>query len=182
MTSHSDPARDAARSAEAAEPLGVALPVPAADVRAERRSGVDRRRRFWWSLLHGGLWPRRVAGRRAEDHHRPLIDWHGPGLLASCVLILLLCCADAFLTLLLISRGAVEANPIMALWVYDDVRTFTIVKLALTGAGVLALVAIARFRVFGFVRVASLVHAVLVGYTALIVYQLYLFVLIERTG
>jgi hypothetical protein len=70
----------------------------------------------------------------------------------------------------------------MALWVYDDVRTFTIVKLALTGVGVLALVAIARFRVFGFVRVASLVHAVLVGYTVLIVYQLYLLTLIERGG
>lgn len=180
MTSHSDPARDAARSAEAAEPLAVALPAPA--VRAERRSGADRRRRLWWSLLYGGLWPRRVGGRRAEDHHRPLIDWHGPGLLASCVLILMLCCADAFLTLLLISKGAVEANPVMALWVYDDVRTFTIVKLSMTGAGVLALVAIARFRVFGFVRVASLVHAVLVGYTVLIAYQLYLFMLIERGG
>jgi hypothetical protein len=180
MTSHSDPARDAARSAEAAEPLGVALPV--APARADRRSGVDRRRRLWWSLLYGGVWPRRVSGRRLEDHHRPLIDWHGPGLLASCVLILLLCCADAFLTLLLISRGAVEANPVMALWVYDDVRTFTVVKLALTGVGVLALVAIARFRVFGFVRVASLVHGILVGYTVLIAYQLYLFTLIEKGG
>jgi hypothetical protein len=139
----------------------------------ERRSGGDRRNRLWFSLVYGGVWPRRLAGRRAEDH-RPVIDWHGPGLLTSCLLILLLCAADAFLTLLLIAQGATEANPVMALWVYHDVQAFTIVKMALTGGGILALVAIARFRVFRWVRVASFVHALLVGYVALICYELWL--------
>jgi hypothetical protein len=151
-----------------------AVAVSAAGVWVDRRTGADRRRRLWWSLLYGGVWPRRLGGRRYEDHHRPLIDWHGPGLLASCVLILLMCVADAFLTLKLIALGAIEANPVMALWVYDDVRTFTAIKMALTGAGVLALVAIARFRVFRLIRVATLVHAVLVGYGALIAYELWL--------
>lgn len=178
MESHGDPARDAARSAASAEPLQLASPVDV--IRADRRTGVDRRRRLWRSLLHGGVRPRRLGGRRAEDHHRPLIDWHGPGLLTSCVLILLLCVADAFMTLRLISLGAIEANPVMALWVYDDVRTFTIVKMSLTGLGVLALVAIARFRVFGFIRVASLVHAVLAAYAVLIVYQFWLLAHITR--
>lgn len=139
----------------------------------ERRSGGDRRTRLWFSLVYGGVRPRRFAGRRAEDH-RPVIDWHGPGLLTSCLLILLLCAADALLTLLLIAQGAAEANPVMALWVYHDVRAFTIVKMALTGGGILALVAIARFRVFRRVRVASFVHALLVGYVALIGYELWL--------
>ncbi len=145
----------------------------AAEGFVDRRSGEDRRSRLWFSLVYGGVWPRRLAGRRAEDH-RPVIDWHGPGLLTSCLLILLLCAADAFLTLMLISQGATEANPVMAVWVYHDVRAFTIVKMALTGGGVLALVAIARFRVFRWVRVASFVHALLVGYVALIGYEVWL--------
>jgi hypothetical protein len=127
-----------------------------------------------WSLVYGGMFPRRLGGRRAEDHHRPLIDWHGPGLLVSCLLILLLCATDAFLTLLLISGGATEANPVMALFVYDDVRGFTIAKMTLTGLAVLGLVAVARFRVFGLLRVATLAHGVLVGYIVLIGYEVWL--------
>lgn len=161
-------------TAEAGTPLVSAAGIATGYV--ERRVGADRRRRLWWSLVYGGLAPRRLRGRREEDHYRPVIDWHGPGLLTSCLLILLLCAGDAFLTLTLISKGATEANPVMALWVYHDVRAFTIVKMALTGAGVLALVAIARFRVFRWLRVASFIHALLVGYTALIGYEIWLLV------
>jgi hypothetical protein len=143
-------------------------------VHADRRSGLDRRERLAWSLVYGGVWPRRRSGRRASDHHRPVIDWHGPGLLTSSILILLLCAADAFLTLLLLTHGAYEANPVMAMFVYDDVRSFAALKMALTGGGVLALVAVARFRVFGFMRVGMILHAVLVGYAALIAYELLL--------
>lgn len=122
-------------------------------------------------MLLGGLRPRRRAGRRASDLHRPVVDWHGPGLLGSAVLVLLLCALDAFLTLRLLAAGAYEANPFMALFVPDDVRAFAVVKMALTGGGIVALVAIARFRVFGAFRAASLVHVVLLGYAVLIGYE-----------
>lgn len=140
----------------------------------DRRRSGERRRRFLWSLLYGGLRPRRNGGRRAEDHHRPIVDWHSADLWFSAVSILLLCVADAFLTLTLLRLGAYEANPVMALFVYDDVRTFAIVKLALTGLGVIALVAIARFRVFRVLRVATILHVVLVGYVALVAYEVWL--------
>ncbi|MCZ8131415.1 MAG: DUF5658 family protein [Steroidobacteraceae bacterium] len=140
----------------------------------ERRRGADRRSRLLRSLFYGGLFPRRLGGRRAADHYRPLVDWHGPGLLTSAILVLLLCAADALFTLKLITLGATEANPVMALFVYDDASRFTIVKMTLTGLGVIALVAIARFRVFGVVRVASLLHAVLGGYVALMGWHFWL--------
>lgn len=149
-------------------------PHEVAPVVVERRRAPERRRRLLHSLLHGGIWPRRVSGRRAEDRHRPVIDWHGPGLMTSALLVLLMCVADAALTLTLLARGATEANPVMALFVYTDVRTFTILKLALTGVGVLVLVAVARFEVFGVMRVATLLHVVLVGYGALIGYEVWL--------
>jgi hypothetical protein len=143
---------------------------------AERRGGsrADRRAKLWWSLLYGGMNPRRRDARRTNDHDRPIVDWHAPELLASAILVLILCVADAFLTLKLLTGGAIEANPIMALLVYGDAQHFAIAKLAMTGVGVLALVAVARFRVFRYIRVAMIVHAILLTYIVLISYELLL--------
>lgn len=135
-------------------------------------SGVDRRRRpLWQSLFYGSLKPRRRSGRRTVDLHSPIIDWHGPWLFLSATLILILCAADAFMTLRLLESGAVEANPFMALYVYDDARRFAIIKLALTGTGVLTLVALARFQLFRVMRAAALVHLVLAAYVLLVSYE-----------
>ncbi len=103
---------------------------------------------------------------------RPVIDWHDPALLASAVLILLLCAADAALTLRLLADGAREANPLMAMLVYGDARRFVITKFVLTGGGVLALVALARFRVMRWLRAGAIVHSLLVAYLMLITYEL----------
>jgi hypothetical protein len=141
--------------------------------RPERRvAPFDRRRKLVFSLVYGGLRPRRRSGRRAGDRYRPIVDWHGPGLLASAVLVLVLCVVDAFLTLWLITDGAIEANPLMAPLVQGDLRGFAITKLALTGGGVVTLVAMANFRVFRLVRVGSLVHTILVAYLVLVSYEL----------
>jgi len=149
-------------------------------VRVERRAGgIDRRARFFGSLLYGGLNPRRRAGRRATDHHRPIIDWHGPWLFLSAMLILVLCVADGLLTLRLLEAGAVEANPVMASVVYDDARHFAILKLALTGAGVLTLVSLAGFRVFRLLRASAFLHAILLAYLVLVGYEL---ALLDRLG
>lgn len=139
-----------------------------------RRSGSDRRRRLFWSLMYGGMRPRRRDGRRTADHVRPIIDWHGPGLFASATLVLVLCVADALLTLQLLSSGAVEANPVMALYTQGDGHRFAALKLLLTGVGLLVLVAMARFRVFRIMRVATLVHGILAGYLVLVAYELLL--------
>jgi hypothetical protein len=144
---------------------------PGAGFRAERRAAGDRRRRFVFSLVYGGLRPRRRTGRRASDHHRPIIDWHGPGLLTSSILVLLLCVADAFLTLWLLQDGAIEANPLMAALLAGDGRRFAISKLALTGGGVLTLVAMANFRVFRTIRAGTLVHTILAAYLVLVCYE-----------
>lgn len=150
-------------------PDGAGGPVP------ERRiANRDRRRKLMFSLFYGGLRPRRRTGRRATDHYRPIIDWHGPGLLASAVLVLVLCVVDAFLTLWLMTNGAIEANPLMAPLVDGDGRGFAITKLALTGGGIVTMVAMANFRVFRLIRVGSLVHTILAAYVALVCYELML--------
>ena len=88
------------------------------------------------------------------------------------VVILLLCVADAVLTLTLISHGALEENPVMAVFVRGSTGVFAAVKLGLTATGVLLLLALARVRAFGRLPVGTLLYVVLTGYAALVVYEL----------
>jgi hypothetical protein len=125
------------------------------------------------SFLRGGLTPRRRGGRRADEQHLP-IDWHEPYLLALSVTILLLSVADAFLTLTLIMGGATEANPLLAFVLRDHPHLFAIVKMTLTGLGVLVLVALARTRVFRIMRAGVVLQGVFVAYVALIGYEWWL--------
>ena len=143
-------------------------------VKGERRTRADRRESLLWSLLYGGFRPRRRAGRRVEDQHRPIVDWHDPLLLFSALGLLVLCVCDGALTLALLEHGAREANPVMDLVVNGDLLRFAMVKLALTAGGLLILVSLARFTVFRTFKVSKLVHAALLGYAVLVCYELWL--------
>lgn len=144
-----------------------------AKVRAERRRGGDRREVTLRSFLRGGVTPRRRGGRRAGEHHLP-IDWHEPYLLFLSLMILLLSVADAFLTLTLIMGGAQEANPFLEFILRDHPHLFAVVKMTLTGVGVLVLVAVARSRLFRIMRVGSVLQGLFVAYVALIAYEWWL--------
>ena len=151
-----------------------AVPARAPGVFAERRAAERRRRRFW-SLLYGGLHPRRRVARRGDDAAGyQALDWHEPRLLAVAIAILLLCAGDALLTLALLSAGALEINPVMALVVGRDARLFAAGKIALTGIGVLMLVPVARYRFMRAFRAELALYAVLAGYAALIGYEFWL--------
>lgn len=139
----------------------------------DRRTGTDRRHFGLRTLLGGGLRARRRKGRRAGDHALPIVDWHDPHLLAVSLTILLLCSADAWLTLLLLlTRGATEANPFMATLIEHDLVVFTGAKMLLTGLGVALLVVLARVRVAGPVRAWHLLYLVVAGYAWLVAYEL----------
>lgn len=139
----------------------------------ERRRGPDRRRLTLRSFLKGGITPRRRGGRRADEQHLP-IDWHEPYLLFLSLTILLLSVADAFLTITLIMLGAQEANPLLAFVLNEHPELFAILKMGLTGSGVLVLVAVARARLFRIMRVGVVLQGVFVAYVALIAYEWWL--------
>lgn len=139
----------------------------------ERRSGYDRRNLGIRTFVQGGLTPRRRAGRRDDDIDR-FVDWYEPHLLFLAIAILLLSVTDAFMTLTLISHGAHEANPLMNHLLQQDPRLFAAMKMAMTGAGLVVLVACARARVFRVVRVSSLMHWCLLAYAVLIAYECWL--------
>ena len=138
---------------------------------AERRHGPDRRSRVVRALLYGSLHPRRLGPRREGEHRLGAIDWHHPWWFAIATLILMFCAADAVLTVVLISRGAYELNPLLAPLVGGSGVLFAVVKIGLTGIAVVLLTLLSRVKAFGRMPVALLLYGVLAGYGALIVYE-----------
>jgi hypothetical protein len=139
---------------------------------SERRRGAERRRQTLRALLQGSFRPRRRGPRRANEHALAAVDWHHPQWLAIAILIVMCCCGDAFLTLLLVERGAHEANPFMAPLVGGPTLRFALVKIGATASGVVLLTQLARLRAFGRVPVGALLYSVLVLYALLIAYEL----------
>ena len=138
----------------------------------ERRYS-DRRQLSWRTFLQGSIPPRRRTNRRG-DGAEGLLDWHEPHLLFLAIMILLMSVVDAFLTLTLIAHGAEEANPIMAYLLERTPRLFAAGKMALTGAAIVVLVALARERLFRVIRCSAIIHWCMLGYVALLIYEAWL--------
>ena len=88
--------------------------------------------------------------------------------------ILLLSAADAFLTAILLLHGADEVNPVMAVLVYRNVATFAAFKMGMTGLGIVGLVFLSRYRFMRVLRVDLVLYAVLMIYTGLIGYEIWM--------
>lgn len=140
----------------------------------ERRSGRERRERTLHALLSGHWIRRRRGGRRSDDAHPVLRDWHDPRWLGVTVLVLLLSITDAFMTLTLLRHGAQEINPFMAPLIEGGGPSFAYWKLGLTSFGALVLTAFAHVRLFGRIPAGCLLYLVLLGYVVLVAYEWHL--------
>jgi len=130
---------------------------------------------MWWSVLYGSFNPRRRAPqRRLDDSSFHSLDWHSSHLLAVAIGILLLSVTDAFLTVVLLQGGANEVNPVMAVLIYRSVAVFTALKMAMTGASVMLMVFLARYRFMRLLRVEWVLYGVLTAYVALIGYEVWM--------
>jgi hypothetical protein len=143
-------------------------------IHPERRTRAERRHYSVAAYWRGALNPRRRSGRRASDHTYAIIDWHSPRVLALVMLILGLSTLDGVLTLLLISQGANEVNPFMAMFVPHNLGWFAAVKLGLTSLGAAVLVACARMKLFRFIPGELLLYLVVACYIVLVGYELVL--------
>lgn len=151
------------------------MPAPTLDDMADNeRRRTDRRRSTLRALVIGSFRQRRRRPRRDDERHLAALDWHHPKWLAVGLLILLLSGADAFLTITLLHLGANEANPVMKPLVQYAGMDFAVWKMVLTSAGVVLLILLARMRAFGRIPVAVILYGVLLGYVALVGYELHL--------
>jgi hypothetical protein len=111
------------------------------EVVIERRSGKDRRKRSFHFLRRPFSTGRRRTLRRKSDRCRFfLFDYYSPKLFYSIVLVLLLSVLDALLTLVLISEGAQELNPVMAYFLAFGPNIFLLAKYLITSASVVIVV------------------------------------------
>lgn len=142
-------------------------------VRERRVNDLDRRALTLRTLLTSGASPRRRGGRRAGEQELP-VDFHEPYLLVLAVVMLLLSVADAFLTVTLMSDGAQETNPLLAFVLNEHPRFFAVTKMALTGMGVVLLVAMARTKLFRLVRAVLFFQGLVAAYFVLVAYEAWL--------
>jgi hypothetical protein len=144
----------------------------ALDDRAIERRTIDRRRANSHTLLGALFKCRRRNGRRHQDEHNTYTDWYGPWPLVATLLIIILCCVDAFLTLILLDKGAVELNVLMDILIQKDTQLFTIVKVTVTGLALVILVLHFNFRVYRVIAVRYLIYAFVPMYMLLIAHEI----------
>jgi hypothetical protein len=145
-------------------------------IRVERRSGADRRKKSTVNVRTLVLGGRRERGRRHEDRSKTfLVDRYSPYFLAVIVSILFLSVIDALLTLFLINRGALELNPVMAYYIDLGPYSFLAVKYALTCIGVVSFLLLRNIYLRPFrMYTGSLFYFVLVVFAGVVAWQLYL--------
>lgn len=137
----------------------------------DSRVTTDRRSLSWRTVLYGFLRSRRRVHRREDEAEVRFIDWHHPWLFFLSVGIMLMSSLDAFMTLLLIERGMVEINPVMAAIMGQGTALFAASKLFMTGTGVMMLVFMARSRFLNRFRTGLFLTIIFSCYACLVCYE-----------
>lgn len=78
---------------------------------------------------------------------------------------------DAFFTLQLLERGAIEINPVMAAVIGHSTLAFAVSKMILTGFGILALVFLSRTSFLNRIRTGAILTIFFSCYAVLICYE-----------
>ena len=139
----------------------------------EQQARGNERRNHSLMTLHGALFKsRRHGSRRTGEHVNNYVDVYGHWTLMATFTIILLCCTDAFLTIVLLSNGAVEMNVLMDWLIQRDIRSFAIVKISVTGLALIVLVMHLNFRVYKIIAVRYLIFALVPMYSLLIAHEL----------
>lgn len=157
------------RRAQPAQPPTVVGP--------HQRRGGDRRKRPtpMWSryVFFGG---RRRHVRRDEEREGAFVDVHGPGVFVVILAIVGLNLLDAWFTLLFLSHGGKELNPIVQYVLDFESHPWPFVALKTLGIGA-ACMFLAMTRNFTAARYG--LWAVFLGYSALLTWHLYLLKMLQ---
>ncbi len=140
------------------------------------RDLADRRNFDWRTVMYGFVRSRRRAHRRQSEVEPLFTDWHHPWLFFLATGTMLLSSMDAFFTLRLLELGAVEVNPVMAMVMGHSTAVFAVTKMLLTGFGILALVFMARSRIFNRIRTGIFLTVFFSFYCCLVCYEFLLLI------
>jgi hypothetical protein len=132
---------------------------------------TDRRSMGWRTVMFGFLRSRRRDTRRHDEGEVLFLDWHHPWLFFLAVGTMLMSVMDAFMTLQLLDRGMVEANPVRAAALGQGTRFFAVSKMLMTGTSILALVFLAKARFLNRFRAGLMLTVFFSVYACLICYE-----------
>jgi hypothetical protein len=142
-----------------------------AEVEHAVRQDTDRRAFTWRTVFYGFLRSRRRAMRRSSEGEALFTDWHHPWLFFLAVGTMILSCLDAFFTLQLLDRGAMEVNPIMNAAIGQSATLFAATKVSMTGFGILVLVFLSRARFMDRIRAGAILTVIFSIYACLVCYE-----------
>jgi len=143
----------------------------ASDAFVNNRVTADRRQFTWRTVFFGFTRSRRHDLRRDVDAEILFLDWHHPWLFFLAVGTMIFSCLDAFMTLQLLERGMVEANPVMAAVMGQGTTAFAVSKMFLTGTSILILVFLAKARFLNRLRIGLLLTIFFSLYACLVCYE-----------
>ncbi|MBT8438725.1 MAG: hypothetical protein KJO91_03280 [Gammaproteobacteria bacterium] len=150
-----------------------AIEVTAAAI-AERRELLDRRLHSWRTLTYCGFEGRGRRRHARRNEYNCYLDWYDPKLVFTGIAVLVMSCLDALFTLMLLDRGAYEANYFMARLMEISIEFFIAVKLAVTAFGIIFLLMHAHFQIWRIASGKRLLQAAVTMYGLLIGYELIL--------
>lgn len=136
-----------------------------------KRATTERRIFGWKTVLFGFTRSRRHELRRELDAEVIFLDWHHPWLFFLAVGTMIMSCLDAFMTLQLLERGMVEANPFMAAILGQGTTTFAVTKMLMTGTSILILVFLAKAQFLNRFRTGLFLTIFFSCYACLICYE-----------
>ena len=149
------------------------------ELNSENRDLEDRRETSWRTVLFGFMRSRRRGTRREQEAEPLLTDWHHPWLFFLATGTMILSCMDAFFTLQLLDRGAIEINPVMDAVIGKGTVSFAVTKMLLTGTGILTLVFLSRARFMNRLRTGLILTIFFTFYACLVCYE---FVILLNTS
>jgi len=135
------------------------------------RSDSERRSFSWRTVFFGFLRSRRRSSRRADEIESVFTDWYHPWLFFLATGTMILSVSDAFFTLQLLERGAIEMNPIMDAVIGTSTLMFAVTKLSLTAFGILVLVFLSRARFMNRLRTGVILTVFFSFYACLVCYE-----------
>ena len=141
------------------------------EVLNENRDSDERREFSWRTVFFGFVRSRRRDTRRDDEDAPVYTDWHHPWLFFLATGTMLLSCMDAFFTLQLLGRGAIEINPVMAAMIGQGTLAFAATKMLLTGLGILILVFLSQTRMFNLMRTGLVLTMFFTFYACLVCYE-----------
>lgn len=142
---------------------------------AWQRALSDRRTLGWRTFVYSMYGGKRKKPRRQGEQAAPYYtDYYDTKISVIFVSILVLCVADAGLTLQILARGGTELNPLMSQLFDINEQTFFIGKYVLTSAGLLFALMHINFKLLRIFPMRHVLSALSGFYVFLVGYELLL--------